>query len=196
MSTVKRVSGNYTIQSINPTDSVNIDSSMVIINGNLVVTGNSQSITSTDTAITDHSITLNNGVTQPNPLGANIIVARGPFDANISGSGPVSLRWLELGTKSTWQMSTFNSVTQIWGWSNIATAQSVGIASVSADPDPTLSANLNLAGSQVYDSTTGVSLYTGVVSGGGTGVYVNNGTYNSVELATKSKAIAYSIVFG
>ena len=40
MSSVKRVSGDYTIQSIGATDTVNVDSPFVNINGNLTVTGN------------------------------------------------------------------------------------------------------------------------------------------------------------
>ena len=71
----------------------------LVENGNLVVTGNSQSIVSTDTAITDHYIILNNGVTSPNPLGANIIVDRG-------SSPNVSIAWDEV--KSAWECPIYS----------------------------------------------------------------------------------------
>ena len=40
MSSVKRVSGDYTIQSVGATDVVNVNSPFVNINGNLTVSGN------------------------------------------------------------------------------------------------------------------------------------------------------------
>ena len=103
MSTIKRISGPYTIQTLNLTDQINLNTPTVFINGNLVVTGNSQSVVSTDTAINDHTITLNNGVISPNPLGANIIIAR-----SLNGSSAnVFLSWNE--TLHVWQ--SYNGTT-------------------------------------------------------------------------------------
>jgi hypothetical protein len=186
MSTYKRISGDYTIMSVNPEDKINIDTSTVVINGNLVVTGNSQSIVSTDTAITDHTITLNSGVTTPNPSGANIIVAR-----SLSGASPnVFISWNE--TVKAWQY--YNGTTL----SNIASASSLGIASVSADANPALGGNLNLSGHKIWDSADNANVQVSFanVGTGGTGVYVNNTSYANVEVISKTRSVAYSILFG
>jgi hypothetical protein len=184
MSTTKRVAGNYTVQTISPTDRINLNSSMVVINGNLIVTGNSQTIVSTDTAIDDHTITLNYGVTVPNPLGANIIVARGT-------SANVSICWNE--TLQAWQ-ATNDGVT----YKYIALGAGGSSANVYTDSAPTLSANLNLNGRTIFtDSTKGsVQLFANTASSGGSGLFVTNTLTTNAELVTKAKAVAYSIVFG
>jgi hypothetical protein len=184
MSTVKRISGQYTIQTVNSTDQINLNSPTVVVNGNLWVTGNSQTITSTDTAITNNTITLNNGVTTPNPTGANIIVDRG-------NSANVSIRWNE--TLVNWQV-TNNGVT----YSNIATA-SGSIGNVYADSAPAISANLDLRGHTIWDSINSggnVQISIGAVGNGGTGIHVTNTQYTNKEVMLKERSIAYSILFG
>jgi hypothetical protein len=184
MSTIKRVSGPYTIQSVNVTDQINLNTSTVYINGNLVVTGNSQSIVSTDTAINDHTITLNNGVTTPNPAGANIIVSR-----SLSGaSANVFLSWNE--TLKAWQF--YNGITV----ANIASTSASGIASVYADPAPALSANLNITNRTLFDTVSNVTLFANTVGAGGTGLHVSNSNYANVEIVSKTRSVAYSILFG
>jgi hypothetical protein len=184
MSTTKRISGTYTIQTLNPTDQINIDSPLVVVNGNLWVTGNSQVVSTTDTAISNNTITLNNGATTPNPLGANIIVDRG-------SSANVSVRWNE--TVQQWQF-TNDGVT----YGNIVSSGSA-IANLFADSAPRVSANLNLYSHTIFDSTTtaNVQLFlSNTVATGGTGVYVTNTRYSNVELINRTRSIAYSILFG
>lgn len=181
MSTSKRISGDYTIQTLNIGDKINLDSSMVVINGNLVVTGNSQSIVSTDTAITDHYIILNNGVTTPNPLGANIIVDRG------TGAN-VSIAWDE--GKQAW-VGTNDGTTYQY-----VLLGATPTANVYSDPAPTLSANLNLNGHTIYSPTGSVQIFANTANSGGSGVYVTNTQTTGAELVTKAKAIAFSIIFG
>ena len=175
MSTTMRIPDIYTI--ISPS---------VVIDGNLFVTGNSQSIVSTDTAINDHVITLNNGVTSPNPLGANIIVARG-YPAG-GGAANVSLGWNE--TVKAWQI--YNGTTV----ANITTSSSAGISNVYADSAPTLSSNLNITGHNLFDTANTVTFYTGTISSGKSGLFVDNANGSQQELVTKSAAVAYSIIFG
>ena len=76
-STVKNLSGDYII-----------NSTLVTINGNLVVTGNTTSINSTDLIVNDNIITLNGNVTGVPVLNAAISVNRG-------SSANVQLRWNE-----------------------------------------------------------------------------------------------------
>ena len=183
MSTTKRILGNYTLQSIAAGGQISLDASQVVINGNLVITGNSQSIVSTDSAITDHTITLNNGVTSPNPLGANIIVDRGT-------SPNVSIAWNE--TVAAWQI-TNNGVT----YANIASVGS-SLANVYGDSSPALGGNLFLNGHTIYSGPTkgNVQIYANTANSGGSGVYVTNDSTTGAELVTKAKAVAYSNVFG
>jgi hypothetical protein len=185
MSTIKRISGPYTIQTLNLTDQINLNTPTVFINGNLVVTGNSQSVVSTDTAINDHTITLNNGVISPNPLGANIIIAR-----SLNGSSAnVFLSWNE--TLHVWQ--SYNGTTV----SNLASA-SATIANIYADSAPAISANLDLRKNSIWDSTnnSNVQLFVGNLGNGGTGIHVTNTQYTDKEIMLKQRSIAYSILFG
>lgn len=188
MSTYKRISGDYTIQSVGVNDKINITSSMVTINGNLQVTGNSQTIVSTNSAITDNMITLNHGLSTgspPNAAGAAIEVDRGT-EAN------VQLRWNE--TVDAWQITRDGST-----YTNIASTTGTSVLSnVYADSAPAISANLDLRGHTIWDSATNATAISFAAPGGaGSGVYVtptNTGT--SAELVTQSKALAYSIIFG
>jgi len=187
MSTTKRVSGVYTIATVNPTDQVNVVTPNMWVYGNLFVTGNTQSIVSTDTLVTSSSITLNNGVLAPNPAGANIIVAR----STNGSSANVSIRWNE--TLTTWQL-TNNGTT----YANIASTSGTNfLSTVSGDPAPSLGGNLNLAGRTIWDSTSAnVQLFTSAIGGGGTGLHVTNNNYANVEIISKTRSIAYSIIFG
>jgi hypothetical protein len=197
MSTVKRVSGNYTLQSINPTDQINFNSSQVNINGNLVVTGNSSIIESTSVNVFNANLTLNSGISPSspaNPVGSYITVDRGTTGAPFSN---VAIRWHEanpgIGIQNfgAWQL-TNDGVT----WANIATSATVGIANVYADPSPRISANLNITGQQIFDQSANVQFYSSSAGSGGSGIYVTNTNTSNAELVTKSKAVAYSIVFG
>ena len=170
MASTKRILGDYTIQSINPTDKVNINTSLVTINGNLIVTGAQTSLNTTNTSIYDNIITLNAG-TSPGALpvlDAGLLVDRG-LQAN------VELRWHE--TIQRWQITNDGT-----NYANIATASTTG--------------NINITGLTVYDTGNTVTFYTGTVSSGKSGIYVDNTTASKQELATKSAAIAYSIIFG
>jgi hypothetical protein len=180
------IRGDWNINSIGPTDKINITSSAVTINGNLFVTGNSQTIVSTDSAITDHLIVLNNGLgtSPPNPLGANIIVDRG-------SSANVSLAWNE--TVRQWQITNDGST-----YSNIATVAGSGssLTAIVQDTNPTLGGNLNITGYTIYDTNYTITHYAGTPGGGKSGLYVDNTNGTRLELATKSASIAYSIIFG
>jgi hypothetical protein len=185
MSTYKRINGDYTIQSIGPNDRINITSNMVTINGNLQVTGNSQTIVSTNSAITDNKITLNHGLSTsspPNADGAAIEVDRGT-------AANVQLIWNE--TVDNWQVTTDGTT-----YANIATSATAGLANVYADSSPRLSANLIITGQKLSDLGNSVAIYTNTVGGAGSGVYVDNTSSTGAELVTQSKALAYAIIFG
>lgn len=189
MSTFKRISGDYTIESVNDTDRIFISSGNVIIEGNLWVTGNSETYTSNNVSITDHVITLNAGVDSPNPLGAQIIVNRGSAQAN------AVIGWNE--TLKVWQLSEV--VNGSYTTANIATATGTAsfITSLADDQTPHTSANLNIYNHSIYSNISGTQIWsTTAPGGGGTGVTVTNSQYGNVELINKTKSIVYSIIFG
>ena len=195
MSTYKRIKGDYTIASVGPNDNIYINSGMVTINGNLQVTGNSQSIVSTNSAITDNKITLNHGLSNsspPNSAGAIIEVDRGT-------AANVQLRWSE--TYQKWQLNNTDSTDA--NFANILTSSGGVIANVYADSAPALGANLDLRGKRIWNSNIAgqalvgnVSLFISNVGTGGTGIYANNSSYINGELINKTRSVAYSILFG
>ena len=183
MSTTKRISGDYTLQSVNPTDKININTSAVVIAGNLVVSGTQTTVSSVNTSIWDNIITLNGGTSpsQTPTQNAGLEVDRG-IHSN------VQLIWNE--TVTAWQITNDGAT-----YSNIASAGN-SLANVYQDPAPRISANLNITGKQIFDSTAGVSFYAGTPNSGKSGVYVDNTIGTQQELVTKSAAIAYIIIFG
>lgn len=178
MSTTKRINGDYTLQTLNPTDKINITSPTVTINGNLYITGNSQTVSTTNSAISDHVITLNNGLSNaqpPNPLGAAIEVDRG-IEAN------VQIRWNE--TLTRWELTNDGTT-----YSSVTTSASLQ------------NANVNITGFTIFDSTANVALYANAAAGGGSGLFINTGTTQpnvatKQELITKSRALAFSLILG
>lgn len=178
MSTTKRINGDYTLETLNLTDKINITSSTVTINGNLFVTGNSQTVSTTNSAITDHVIILNHGLSDsapPNPLGAAIEVDRGT-EAN------VQIRWNESLTR--WEL-TNDGV----NYSSVTTSSSLQAA------------NVDITGYTIFDANAQVVLYGNAVAGGGTGLFVNTGTTQpnvatKQELITKRRSLAFSLILG
>lgn len=206
MATTKRLNSSYTLTTINPTDTVTLNTSQVTISGNLVVLGVQTIVESTTTQVVDPIITLNQGETGDGVTGvyAGIEVDRGTAD-------DVQLRWNE-GTK-TWQLSD-----QFGSFANVVATNGGFIANLAADTSPTLGANLDVKNYQIYNSlnsvvhfndnvaiattavapsaiTNNVVVYASTVSGGGSGLYTSS-TNGANELATKSAAIKYSIIFG
>lgn len=190
MSTFKRIAGDYTIQSVNTSDRIIINSGNVFIEGNLWVSGNTQTYTANNASITNNIITLNAGVPTPNPAGASIVVSRGT-----SGQANAAISWNE--TVGAWQISEV--VNGSYYTANIATSTSTGqfLSSVNQDPAPFLGGNLNIWSRGIYSNISGVQLYSVSAPGaGGTGLTVTNSTYANVELMSKTKSIVYSIIFG
>lgn len=180
MSTVKNISGDYTITTNNGTGTVTV-------NGNLVVTGNSSSIQSTNTYVKDNVITLNKG-----EVGSGVSLTYAGLEIDRGLLANVSVRWNELYDK--WQITTNGST-----FANIATVANGGGTAITAvvdDPAPTLGGNLNITGRTIYNSSSNVAMYSNTVAGGGSGIFVNANGSNQQELVTKSKALAFSIIFG
>lgn len=218
MSIIKNVSGPYTINTINRSDPITLDSNVVIINGNLRINGDTYLLNYTaaniqNTYITDNQITLtaNLAPDQAPSLSAGIEVNRG-------SSPKVYLLWNE--TIDSW------TVIDPSGLESNLVATSTGLTKLNEDPAPELSANLNVGPNwitsnssvsiaaeeyikvnsnlalKIYPSAPAVAsgrntVHGGNVAAGGTGVYVTtgDGTVVGEELISKKRAIVYSIIF-
>lgn len=207
-----RINTSYTLKTINASDSVTLDTSLVTVTGNLIVLGSQAAISTTNTTLFDNIITLNAGLSPSiaPTLNAGIEVDRGT-------QTNVQLRWNE--TVKSWQVTNDGTT-----YANIATIAGgispslPSLTSVSQDTAPALGGNLDVQNYQVYSSTSAyvrindnvaiatttvaptavtnnVVVYASTVSGGGSGLYTSTSSGNN-ELATKSAAVKYSIIFG
>jgi hypothetical protein len=200
MSLTKRISGDYNIVSVGTTDNVSITTNTVTVNGNLVVSGATTTISTTNSAITDNIIVLNDGES-----GAGVTATYAGILIDRGSSANVSLRWNESNDK--WQITEDGST-----YANIATTSGTGfITEVADDTSPTLGGNLDLGGfsltgtNVVLDPTGNITLSSNVqfvgtstvtvtaatAGAGGTGLFAD-----SSELASKTKARKFAIIFG
>jgi len=195
MATVKKLNSSYTI-----------DTTDVIITGNLTVQGVQTSVETNDTVIKDKTITLNDGETGAGvgPAGtgtAGIEVDRGSLSS-------VGVRWNE--TLDRWQVDNGG------GWANISTTSGTSGTTLEDDLFPVLGGNLNANGYSISSSTgslifngnlqlnyslgapslvsNAAVVYSGILSGGASGVYVVNGEAVNEELITKKRAFGFSIL--
>lgn len=198
MAATKRLNSSYTLATINPADTVTLDTSLVTVTGNLVVLGVQTVVESTTTTVVDPIITLNQGES-----GTGVTSVYSGIEVDRGLATDVQLRWNE--TLRTWQVSN-------------TAGTFANIGGLTTDTAPSLSGNLDVKNFQIYNSlnsvvhfndnvaiaTTGVApgaisnnvvVYASTVSGGGSGLYTASTNGNN-ELATKSAAIKYSIIFG
>jgi filamentous hemagglutinin family protein len=131
MASVKRVDGDYTIQTIGSGTVLKLTATTITVDGNLLVQGSTTTVETTNTAITDNIITLNNGQT-----GTPATSLRSGIEINRGSSPVVSLRWNELLAK--WQITTDGST-----YGQIMTK-------VEDDTAPRLGGNLDTNGYSLY----------------------------------------------
>jgi hypothetical protein len=192
MAAVKKLNTSYTI-----------DTTDVIITGNLTVQGSQTAIQTTNTTLKDNIIVLNDGeVGAGVTLGtAGIAVARGSL-AN------VALRWNEAVDK--WQVTNDGTT-----YANLV-ASSTGLTAIIEDTAPALGGNLNTNSytlssnvgnlkfngniqinntAVVPTAITGATVvYAATPNSGASGVFVVNGEAVNEELITKKRAFAFSIL--
>lgn len=208
MSSIKNYSGNLVIKTpvgqSNGGSNVTIKSDWVYITGNLAVSGNSTSISTTDTNILDNTIVLNYGevgagVTKGN---AGIVVARGSLTN-------VELRFNE-GIDS-WEITNDGTNYKYLLAGNIA----AGLTTVFEDKAPVLGGNLNTNGFSFNSNTSvifGANLrlnntlaipsaindativHASGVGAGQSGLFVINQSSANEELITKRRAVGFSIL--
>jgi hypothetical protein len=216
MSIVKNVSGPYVIHTLNPNDPIVLDANVVLIRGNLTVSGNTTTVTTTNTNLYDSVIELNAGmsVTGGTPiLNAGIQVDRG-------NQANVLILWNE--TSKNWTVTNdgttfYNIVATTTGNTRVVDDASPQLGgnlftggyafinntgNIFLDPLSTVTTNGNLS-LQIFPgvapSAVGYNtIKAGDVAAGGTGLFVTTGDGSIIgeELISKKRSIVYSIVFG
>lgn len=219
MSVTKRIgTGDYNLATVTPGANVIVTTDTLKIYGNLYVQGNTSVVNVANISTADPTITLNSNVTTPFAGNSGIEVFRGP-----SYAMPAVL-WNE--SQSTWQItsnvanpSSYANIqaggggTVVYGEAGQLTYYAVSgttlanttsnltwnganLLTITGNVQTTRLRFANTAG--IPASVTGNITLSGNTTGGsagGTGIYFNNNT-ESDELTSKTKAIAYSIIFG
>ncbi len=200
MATVKKLNSSYTL-----------DTTDVIITGNLTVAGTYDTQNVTNTNVVDKNLTLNVGESGSGvgPAGAGtsgLIIDRGSL-AN------VELRWND--ATDTWQLTTDGSA---YGNIITSTTGTSALTNVSDDTSPELGGNLNVQTYTIFtgNAATNISfagnlqlnntavaptlvanatvVYADTPRAGTSGVYVVNGSAANEELITKSRAFGFSLL--
>lgn len=219
MSVTKRIgTGDYNLATVTPGANVIVTTDTLKIYGNLYVQGNTSVVNVANISTADPTITLNSNVTTPFAGNSGIEVFRGP-----SYAMPAVL-WNE--SLSTWQItsnvanpSSYSNIqsggggTVVYGNAGQLTYYAVSGTTLANTTSNltwnganllTITGNVQTAGLRFANiagipaSVTGNITLSGNTTGGsagGTGIYFNNNT-ESDELTSKTKAIAYSIIFG
>jgi len=219
MSLNKRVKGDYTIESIDSGDKIVLhEAGGITITGDLIVTGASSLIQSTNTTIVDNQIVLNSG-----ELGAGISEGESGIEIDRGGSANVGIRYNE--TLDYWEANDVDVASPgDWYPLNASIAASFNLVS---DLTPQLGGDLDVNGFSITSAaggdivivagTTGLvkldqdlsfkeqvtdetptagynKLYAKTVGKGGSGMYFANST-DADELVSRKKAILYGLIF-
>lgn len=204
-----RFVGSWNIEAISALGNVDINAHTVSIDGNLRVTGNVSTINATNTNISDNIITLNSGET-----GSGVTAIFSGIEIDRGLAPAVRIRWNE--ATGVWELtndgSTYRTIFTGVGGTGF-------ISQVVEDPAPSLGGNLDVLNNTIFSSNTALVkidsnlaianstiapsvqsgynvIYAQSPNSGGSGIYVTNTVTQQQELVTKSKAIAFSIVFG
>ena len=199
MSTYHNTSGNLTMTGNGGAATLTINYAEAVINGNLTYTGNL-------TTVDDFIVVAANNTGAITDMGM------------LAQTSPTTFAGLRFDTASnTWQVSNSvysNGAANAQSYSTLSTGGAIGGSNteIQFNNNGTFGGNVNfkfdyansqltLKGAQAFGNTatpTNVSnaivVYSNVVSGGGTGLYVTSSSAAG-ELVSKSKAIVYSIIF-
>lgn len=210
MATVKKFNSTYTL-----------DGSDVYVTGNLVVQGNTTSISTTNTDIKDRIITLNKGETL-NGIGGNIApldVSGFEFDR---GTNPLRNAYLffkeitdtfviSVDGGDTWEQILTTPV-------DVGNVAGTVLTEIVQDTSPQLGANLDVQSFSIFTGNAATNItfagnlqlnntavaptvvanatvvYADTPAAGTSGVYVVNGSAANEELVTKRRAFGFSLI--
>lgn len=220
MSVTKRIgTGDYNLTTVASGANIIVTTDTLKIYGNLYVQGNSSVVNVANISTADPTITLNANVTTPFVGNSGLEIYRGPANyipgllwnesqsawqitsnianpsayANIQAGGGGTVLYGTAGqltyyaANGTVLANTTSNLT--WNGANLLNitgnveTSGLRLDNINVTPPPAIATTINIIG-----NTSGNSA-------GGTGIYFNNNT-ESGELTSKTKAIAYSIIFG
>lgn len=210
MSTYKRIDGDWSINTLNALDNVNITTHTVKIFGNLDVGGNVTYINVDELNIRDPFILLNSSNTGTYASNSGILTHRTTSDfaglrwSNTTAQWEISSSTDDTGETGTWvAIATGNAVSGAAGANTQVQYNNAGSFGASAafafdesDSKLTLTGHLALGNIVTAPAATAntAALYHNQEGSGGTGVYVKS-TVVEDELVSKSKAIVFAIIF-
>ena len=210
MAHVKRFNSTYTLEG-----------SDVVVLGNLLVQGNTTTISTTNAEITDKILLLNRGEVLDG-IGGNIAgndVSGLQFDRGTNPLGAAFFLFKEI--TDTFVVSTDNGVT----WEQVLTTPvDVGnvagsvLTEIVQDTSPQLGGNLDVQGFSIFTANAATNIkfagnlqlnntavaptlvanatvvYADIPAAGTSGVYVVNGSAANEELVTKRRAFGFSLI--
>ena len=218
MATYKRTNGDFTITGLSGSDTLTLDYGDVTLTGNLTVSGSSTTIDTTNLAVSDNVIVLNDGET-----GAGITNTTAGINIDRGTSPDVGLRYDE--SVSAWQATNDGTT---WEYILSSGSGGSGLTAVVDDTTPQLGGHLDVNGSNITSVTnnnvviapngTGTlrvdaeveleiqasdpggnagyqHIYGKAVSTGGSGVFFQNPDGTVDELVSKTKAMVFGLIF-
>jgi len=216
MSLIKRVKGDYNIHTLDPANNVLIETNTLTVDGNLIVTGTTTEVESTNTTITDNIIVLNNGgFISPNTT-SGIEIDRGgvldnvqlrfnedtnEWEATDDGSlyyplHPPAIVTFDLVDDLTPQLGGDLDVN---GFAITSAIGSDGDVEITADGAGNVRIERPLT---IPIRTTNATpligynkIYAKDVESGGSGIYFTHADSTQDELVSKTKAIVFSLIF-
>lgn len=181
MSSVKRISGDYTISSVGASDNVSVITNTFTVNGNFIVTGNTTTIQSNTISTFDPTITLNGNIaSNAAPFAGNSGV-----EVNRGNQPTTALYWNE--TIDAWQIAS--NIANYTTYANILTG-SAASGNVTTGTATRL-AYYQATGSTVVDTGTNLTWTSNsVLTVTGNVVATNYLTNSKLYLKTTSSAVA------
>jgi len=144
---ILRVPGNYTVQSKN--GQITLDTTAVVIKGDLTVIGTQTNIQTTDSFIKDNLLVLNSGETNSNPFGqvtlgtAGIKIARGNNDDNALAAFFIydenftfTPSWAPVTTTGTWKLYANNGYGQFFQTCGFTVPQAINTLTIFGSYNP------------------------------------------------------------
>lgn len=215
MITNKRINSNLWIKTAtNGTASnITLDTSEVVILGNIKITGTYDTQSVTDTLIKDRNIFLNAGETAWG-VGGNSVPGTSGIIIDRGTTGNAELRWDE--SLKSWQATEDGGVT--WKYLLQSSNSSSGLTDIVYDPSPQLGGNLDVQGYTIFSSATAKNIsfegniqinntvlapnlvanstviYAASPAAGQSGLFVVNQTSTNEELVTKRRAFGFSLL--
>jgi hypothetical protein len=200
MSSTKTNIGDLTIETVSANGgltTLNLVSDQVVITGNLSVKGTSTSIETTNSLVTDNTVTLNSGFLGTNST--DFVGLTSGIEINRGTRPTVGLRWNE--GLSQWELTTDGT-----NWFSIAL--SPNLRRVEDDLSPNLGGDLSTNGFSIFvkalsaapsSKSGGTVLYSvPSVGPGGTGIRFSTPAVSgfiSDELISRKKSVVYALIF-